>query len=62
MTPAMRSGYDPLSAIDTFKKYGLDSSKAGRLKYAAEHGIGGQPFSAKWNGSIREDVIQRYRR
>lgn len=48
---------DPLSAVDVMKSFGLDSSRDGRLAYAASHGIQGQPFSAAWNDSIRRSVL-----
>lgn len=42
------------------KSLGLDSSSEGRLRYAARHGIGGEPFSAAWGDAIRRDVSDRY--
>ncbi|GES58631.1 hypothetical protein ATEIFO6365_0004078200 [Aspergillus terreus] len=52
---------DPLSSVDVLKANGFDSSREGRLRYAAEHGIGGQPFSAEWGEAIRQDVLRRNR-
>lgn len=51
---------DPLSSVDVMKSLGLDSSSEGRLRYAARHGIGGEPFSAAWGDAIRRDVSDRY--
>jgi hypothetical protein len=63
MTPAMGRKFarDPLSSVDMMRSYGLDSSREGRLRYAAEHGIRGQPFSAAWCEAIRQDVRRRNR-
>lgn len=52
---------DPLSSVDVMKSVGLDSSRSGRLRYAADHGIGGVPFSAEWGDAIRKDVLGRHR-
>ncbi|GFF91741.1 hypothetical protein IFM53868_06607 [Aspergillus udagawae] len=51
---------DPLSSVDVMRSFGLDYSREGRLRYAARHGIGGEPFSAAWGDAIRRDVRRRY--
>ncbi|EAU35235.1 predicted protein [Aspergillus terreus NIH2624] len=53
--------FDRLSSVDMLKANGFDSSREGRLRYAAERGIGGQPFSAEWGEAIRQDVLRRNR-
>ena len=51
---------DPNSHMDLMRINGLDYSKAGRARYAAEHGIGGDPFSASWGEAMLQDVRRRY--
>ncbi|KAE8392571.1 hypothetical protein BDV23DRAFT_192522 [Aspergillus alliaceus] len=51
---------DQNSSVDWLKRYNLDPSREGRLRYAATHGIGGEPFSADWGDAIRRDVMRRY--
>ncbi|KAK9578713.1 hypothetical protein V6Z93_009659 [Aspergillus fumigatus] len=60
MGNAHRGPLDPLSSVYVMKSLGLDSSSEGRLRYAARHGIGGEPFSAAWGDAIRRDVSDRY--
>ena len=43
---------DSHSSVDMMKSVGLDSSREGRLRYAAENGITGVPFSAGWGDDI----------
>jgi hypothetical protein len=50
---------DSLSCVDVMHCFGLDASAKGRLKYAADHGIEGEPFSPDWNDEIRRDVLRR---
>ncbi|KAB8230255.1 uncharacterized protein BDW43DRAFT_314128 [Aspergillus alliaceus] len=52
--------FDQNSSVDWLKRYNLDPSREGRLRYAATHGIGGEPFSADWGDAIRRDVMRRY--
>ncbi|KAL4903359.1 hypothetical protein BDW74DRAFT_179777 [Aspergillus multicolor] len=47
-----RGGGDPLSHVDYMKSTGMDWSRAGRMKYAQEHGIQGVPFSAEWGDAM----------
>ncbi|KAJ5651082.1 uncharacterized protein N7484_004805 [Penicillium longicatenatum] len=58
ITPAMGTR----SSVDVMKLVGLDSSKEGRIRYASQHGIGGQPFSAPWGEAIRKHVLQNHGR
>lgn len=59
---AINNFTDPLSLVDVMKSYGLVSSREGGLRYAREHGIGGQPFSAAWADGIRLHIQQQNRR
>lgn len=51
---------DPLSHVDVMRSHNLDYSREGRLRYAAEHGIRGEPFSASWGDAMLRDVRRRY--
>lgn len=50
---------DSLSCVDVIRSFGLDASAEGRLKYAADHGIRGEPFSPDWKDEIRRHVLRR---
>ncbi|KAB8259353.1 hypothetical protein BDV32DRAFT_150468 [Aspergillus pseudonomiae] len=58
--PLRTGSFDRNSSVDWTKHFGLDSSKEGRARYAATHGIRGEPFSAAWGDAIRRDVMRRY--
>lgn len=48
------------SPVDLMDELGFDSSKEGRKRYAAAHGIGGTPFSAEWGDAMLRDLKRRY--